>query len=100
MIGAILHFGDMGWGNHMANWGAGWWILMALLMVLFWGLVIAGVLSLLRPSAGGHHVRHSPIEVLDHRLAGGEISPEEYRQRRATLSGDPGESDKEGNDGE
>lgn len=88
MIAVMPLIGDMGWGNHMDNWGAGWWILMAFLMVAFWGLVIVGIVWLVRSLAGGYHGGRSAIDVLEHRLASGEISPEEYRQRRATLGGD------------
>lgn len=84
---------DMGWGNHMGDWGAGWWILMALLMVVFWGLVIAGAVWLVRSLMGERHGPDpgSAIDVLDHRLARGEIGPEEYRERRATLTDRPDE---------
>jgi putative membrane protein len=77
--------------GHMGDWGAGWWILMALMMVAFWGLAIAGVVWLVRTLASERHGhdRESPLEVLDHRLASGEITPEEYRERRATLSAHP-----------
>ncbi|MGE5281065.1 MAG: SHOCT domain-containing protein [Chloroflexota bacterium] len=80
---------DTGWSNHMGDWGAGWWILMAFMMVVFWGLVIVGVVWLVRSlidSARGPR-RAGALEVLDHRLASGEITPEEYRERRAMLSG-------------
>lgn len=89
MATAIFVLGDMGWGNHMDNWGAGWWILMTVLMVAFWGLVIFGVVWLVRSLVGGNPSGHgrNAIELLDHRLASGEISPEEYRQRRAVLTG-------------
>ncbi len=95
MIATTLLLGDMGWGNHMDNWGAGWWILMAFLMVVFWGLVIVGIVWLVRSLGWGHHQERgaSAIELLDHRLASGEISPEEYRQRRETLSGETGGTD-------
>lgn len=86
-VAAILVLGDMGWGSHMDDWGAGWWILMALLMVVFWGLVIVGVVLLARSLTDGDQRARSAIEVLDHRLASGEISPEEYRRRRETLGG-------------
>ncbi|MEX2106180.1 MAG: SHOCT domain-containing protein [Solirubrobacterales bacterium] len=95
MTAANFVLGDMGWGNHMDNWGAGWWILMTVLMVAFWSLVIFGVVWLVRSLAGGHASGQgrSAIEVLDHRLASGEISPDEYRQRRAVLTGkDAGDS--------
>lgn len=81
--------GDMGWGSHMGDWGAGWWILMTVLMVAFWGLVIVGLVWLVRSATGGHHGGGSATEVLDHRLASGDISPDDYRRRRATLTGEP-----------
>lgn len=79
---------DSAWESHMGGWGAGWWIVMVLMMILFWGLVIAGVVWLVRSLAGGQHGSHrrDPVEVLDHRLASGEISVEEYRERRELLS--------------
>ena len=92
MTTTTLLLGDMGWGNHMDNWGAGWWILMAFLMVVFWGLVILGIVWAVRSLGWGNHQGRgaSAIEMLDHRLASGEISPEEYRQRRETLGGESG----------
>lgn len=90
MIGAVTLLADSGFGDHMDNWGAGWWILMMVLMVVFWGLVILGVVWLVRSLATGHHPQRgsSAIEVLDSRLAHGEISPDEYRERRSVLEGD------------
>lgn len=75
------------WDNHMGDWDAGWWIAMVLMMMVFWGLVIFGVAWLVRSLAGGQHAIHrrDPVEVLDHRLASGEISVEEYRERRELL---------------
>ncbi|HEX2393154.1 MAG TPA: SHOCT domain-containing protein [Solirubrobacterales bacterium] len=78
--------------DHMGDWGAGWWIVMALMMVVFWALVILGAVWLVRSLAGGHHTIHhrDPLEVLDHRLASGEISSEEYRERRELLKEESG----------
>ena len=92
MIALPLLFADMGWGHHMDDWGAGWWILMAFMMVAFWGLVIVGVVWLIRALMAERHGHGgaSPIELLDRRLASGEISPEEYRERRAVLRGESG----------
>ena len=89
MIGAALLLGDSGFGDHMGDWGAGWWILMMVLMVAFWALLIFGVVWLVRSDGPGSHPHsgQSAIELLDHRLAQGEISPDEYRERRATLTG-------------
>lgn len=77
------------WGMH-GDVGAGWWIVMALSMALFWGAAIALVVWLVRgaPAAAGRaQPEESAIDVLDRRLAAGDISPEEYEQRRALLRG-------------
>jgi putative membrane protein len=89
MIAAALLIADSGFDNHMGDWGAGWWILMAFMMVAFWGLVIVGIVWLIRALMAERHGHGgaSPIELLDRRLARGEISPEEYRERRAILIG-------------
>ena len=94
MISAVTILADSGFGDHMDNWGAGWWILMMVMMVAFWGLVILGVVWLVRSlgSADRHHRGTNAIEVLDSRLAHGEISPDEYRERRSVLEGDQGPS--------
>jgi putative membrane protein len=65
----------------------GWWILP--LPLLFWGLLIVGIVYLLRGRDGRppwtRDARETPVEVLDRRFAAGELSPEEYRERRSTL---------------
>ena len=92
MTAATLLLADSEFGGHMGDWGAGWWILMAFMMVAFWGLVIVGIVWLIRSVGWGHHDDKgaSAVELLDRRLASGEISPEEYRERRAVLRGEPG----------
>lgn len=76
------------WESHMGDWGTGWWIVMILTMVLFWGLVIAAAVWLARSFTSGQRENHprDPSEILDRRLASGEISIEEYRERRELLS--------------
>ena len=82
---------DTAWG-HM---GGGAWVLMGIGMLVFWGLVIFGVVWLVRElgdrrSAGtSRGDRPTALEVLDHKLAEGEISAEDYRQRRDLLAGGP-----------
>lgn len=85
---SLLLFADT-WGMHDGDVGAGWMIVMMLGMVLFWGLVVIGVVWLLREAIGrGHHGADAdPLAILDRRLAEGHISVEEYEQRRKTLSG-------------
>lgn len=79
------------WGMH-GDVGAGWMALMMVVMVLFWGAVVAGIVWLIRgiarggSTSGGTVVsRESPVEILDRRFAEGEIAAEDYRERREVL---------------
>ncbi len=85
---------------HDGGWGLGTWLLMGFGMLLFWGLVAAVIVWVVRttgaprrPGYGGGvpmdkpavPTRPSAREILDERYARGEISDEEYRSRRDTL---------------
>ncbi|WP_016881559.1 MULTISPECIES: SHOCT domain-containing protein [unclassified Rhodococcus (in: high G+C Gram-positive bacteria)] len=81
----------MMWWNDGMGYGMGWggWVLMAVVMVAFWGLVVAGVFALFRSMRTD---RTAPFgldararEILDERFARGEIDAEEYRLRRHEL---------------
>jgi putative membrane protein len=74
---------------HDGDVGSGWMIAMMLGMVLFWGLVVVGVVWLLREAIGRgrHGPDANPLTILDRRLAEGHISVEEYEQRKRTLAG-------------
>ncbi|WP_338678243.1 SHOCT domain-containing protein [Streptomyces sp. SCSIO 30461] len=58
-------------------------------MILFWVLVIGVVFLLVRdltrPRSHGCTPRSTPEEILDDRLARGEINEEEYRRRLNAL---------------
>jgi putative membrane protein len=84
---SLLLFADT-WGMHDSDVGAGWMIVMMLGMVLFWGLVVFGVVWLLREaSSRSHHGSGvDPLAILDRRLAEGQISVDEYEQRKKTLA--------------
>ncbi len=86
LLASVLVLADSG---DMHDWDGGWWIVMALGMILFWALVVAGIVWIVREVCGHRHggVGKTSIEVLDERLAHGEISVEEYEERRALLSG-------------
>lgn len=78
--------------GHM-DWDGGWSVVMVVGMVLFWALLIAGIVWVVRELARGRGAEHSsadtgPLQTLDRRLAEGSISPDDYRERRAMLSGD------------
>jgi len=87
---SLLPFADT-WGMHDGYVGTGWMIVMMLGMVLFWGLVIVGIVWLLREAIGRGHggPGADPLAILDRRLAEGQISVEEYEQRKKTLSSTP-----------
>ena len=95
---ALLLLADADWDGHM-DWNGGWWIVMGLGMILFWGLVILGVVWLVRELGHSVETRRPAAEpdamaTLDRRLAEGEISPEEYRERRSVLRGEATSSDR------
>jgi putative membrane protein len=72
------------------NFG-GWWILMMIGMVVFWGLIIAGLVLLIRYIAAQTPSRarglESPLDLLNRRLAAGEINTEEYENLRRRIEG-------------
>ena len=86
---ALAVLAEIDW--HHGDIGTGWWIVMMVMMVVFWGAVIAGVVWLVRTAgAGGAAPRgRSPQERLDERLAAGEIGIEEYEQVSAALEPKP-----------
>lgn len=57
---------------------------------LFWALVIGVVLfaGWGRSGRRGGHPRETPLEVLKRRLASGEITPQQYEERKALLDRD------------
>jgi putative membrane protein len=78
----------MYWYNGPSGWG---YAVMALSMALFWGLVITGVVLLVRwvgwdrrtPPPSSH--ADDPRRILAQRFARGEIDETDYRQRLKVL---------------
>lgn len=68
--------------------GPGMWLLMAAGTIGFWVLVTMLVRAIFSDRSGRAEatVVPSPLHVLADRLAGGEISVEEYEQRRRALT--------------
>lgn len=83
---SILSYADT-WGMHEGDVGVGWMIAMMIGMALFWGLVILGIVWLIRSGPWGHRDHDTPLEILDRRFAAGEMSAEEYREKRNALQG-------------
>ncbi len=75
-------------GNGMMG---GWWLLNALFSLLILGLVIGGVILLLRRLDRSPSSQPAPAAsaeaILADRYARGEIDEQEYQQRLATLRG-------------
>jgi len=75
----------MGWADGYGWMGPGW-----IFMLLFWALVIAGGIALVRwlgtrDKGGGDTRRRTPLDILQERYARGEIEREEYEQKRRDL---------------
>lgn len=67
-----MHYGEWGfWGMHVF-----WW--------LFWVAVIVVLFLPLTPVSRGRR-RETPLEVLQRRYAAGDISTEEYEERKIKL---------------
>ncbi len=80
----------MYWGNGMGGWGM---VLMTVNTLLFWGLIIAGVVALVRytgrgaPQGGSASEGATPQHILAERFARGEIDEHEYTRRLQVLGG-------------
>jgi putative membrane protein len=81
-----------GWmmGN---GWGWAGWTMMAVVMVLFWGGLIAAIILGVRYLAGSSNTAATPPrygpprpdDILAERFARGDIDEDEYRQRIKAL---------------
>jgi putative membrane protein len=69
--------------------GVEWWawIPMTVVMVAFWAAVIWGVVALVGARRSGEPRARTAREILDERLARGEIDIAEYEERWAVLEG-------------
>jgi putative membrane protein len=90
---------------HDGNWHSGmgdsngWWFLMVIMMVVFWGGLIWIGITLLKhnhptaqttpPNVAHPGQRPSPQEILAERLARSEIDTDDYRQRLDALRDPP-----------
>ena len=66
-----------GWGGMGFGMGLG--------MLLFWGLLIAGVVMLVRSFSGKRDREKSALDLLKDRYARGEIGREEFEQKRKDI---------------
>ena len=84
----------MMWWNDSMGYAMGWggWALMAVVMIVFWAVVVVGIVALFRtvratdrPSRREGTDNRKAREILDERFARGEIDADEYRTRTAEL---------------
>ena len=75
----------MQWGNYGWGMGFGW-----LFMAIFWILIILGLVYLIKLIAGGEKraTGETALDILKKRYANGEISKEEFEEKKKDLSGD------------
>lgn len=67
--------------------GGGWnWLWMTLMMLIFWGGVIAVAVWAIRSGLGSRH-ENDALDVLRRRLAAGEISQEDFEKTKRILQG-------------
>jgi uncharacterized membrane protein len=75
---------------YQPNMGAGGWTFMVVSNIIIWGLVIAFILWLAQDHRSRTHRHHiasgaTATEILDRRLATGEIDADEYKTLRGAL---------------
>jgi len=73
----------MGPGMMWGGWGFGW-----ILMIIFWGLIVVGLIFLIRWLVGTAkitRVEESALDILKKRYARGEINKEEFEQKKKDL---------------
>ncbi len=78
------------WGWHYGMMGGGWGMLfMIISMILFWGLIIGGIIRLVRfifpSSLSGMKPLQDALEILKQRYARGEIEKEEFEAKKKDL---------------
>jgi putative membrane protein len=81
---------EWGWGMHHPMWGLWgvWGFAMMLMMFVFWGVVIAGIVIGMRWLArqGRKSKPDAALEILRQRYARGDINKEEFEARKRDLS--------------
>ena len=92
VFGAVEGWHDGGWGMMGSGMmgGFSWWWFMSIFFILFWGLVILGIVALVRNLSGSRGSdssrADSALEVLKKRYARGEIDKEEYEEKKKDLA--------------
>jgi len=82
-----------GYWHYGGDWGWGHMIFGSVMMLLFWGVIIVGIVIVVRWIAGGvsresgsSPPRRRALDILEERFAKGEIDKEEFEERKRLLS--------------
>src|SRR4030066_16916 len=88
LTGGWQGYGYVMMGSGMMG-GYGWGWFMPVIMIVFWGLVIWGIVALVRGASAGSTGPSTPadsaLEILKKRYASGEISKEEFAKKKKDL---------------
>lgn len=72
------------------SWSVDTWLLTGIMMVVFWTVVVSGIIWLVSSTRGRNHRAAAPhreaIRILDQRLARKELTEEEYRRCRDLIT--------------
>lgn len=80
--------GDWSWGMHPMSWmWGGWGLAMMIMMLVFWAVLIVGIVLAIRWLAGQSDRSRSDraLGILRERYARGEIDKEEFEAKRRDL---------------
>lgn len=78
---------------HNQGMGGGWWALMVIAMIVFLALCVFALVALSRHHNHGSsgslvgRTSNGPVDILNERLARGEVTEEEYASRLSLLKG-------------
>ena len=78
---------------HNQGMGGGWWALMVIAMIVFLALCVFALVALSRHHNHGSSgslvggTSNGPVDILNERLARGEVTEEEYASRLSLLRG-------------
>jgi len=79
-----------GWGDYSMGPGMmwGWWGMGWIFMIIFWGILVVGLIFLIRYLVGTTKAskgEESALDILKKRYARGEVNKEEFEQKKKDL---------------